>query len=97
MAGQRPLEDTNGKGRDRPLAQTQSQRQERLFFKCDQQSRMRAFGAQVAGDRMIQRAGCGFGQTGRRSRTDEPVQNDGNGMMPRRGDGTCHGGQLPPA
>jgi hypothetical protein len=76
------------------FAQTQAERQQRLFSQGSEQSAMCPFGAQMPRHRVVERTRRGLFQYRRRRRANEPVQNDRYPVRARRCNGSGHGRNL---
>ena len=94
MAGHRALEHADRQGRARSFAQAKAQGQKRFLAQFRQQSGMGAFGADMAGDAMIQRVRGNGLQAGGGGTADEPVEDHGNAFDTGAQDGPGHGRDL---
>ena len=97
MAGHRAFDDVDRQSAARPLAKAQAKRQERFLAQMPQQRAMRALGALVARNGVIQHAISDLGQAGGCGAADEAVQNHRNAQHPCRRNCTGHGRNLAPA
>lgn len=97
MTGERRLHDTHRQNPARALAQTQAQRQKRLFAQCVQEAWMTWLGADMPGYGVIKRAGAFRVQTGGGGGADKAIEHDRNAQLPRPRHGPGHRHQFAPA
>ncbi len=97
MANKRTAQDLDRERRTRAFAKAHAKAQKRCFPKRIEDLAMTGLGAQMPGDRMIERSGLGFLEARGGRRADEPVEDDRDPVGPRPCDGSGHGCQLAPA
>ena len=97
MAGHGPFDHPDCQRGTRSLAQTQAKRQKRLFAQLLQQAAVRALGADMPGNAVIQRTGGHTRQNRRRRTGDETVKDHRNPVHPRCQYGPRHRCNLAPA